>query len=67
MFLLEVREKGVEQALEGFRFDEQCTEVAKGLTIWHSVLRIEAKEGAKAIVVGDLKARGFIGQTVEAL
>lgn len=58
VFLLQVRQKGVEQALEGLGFDEQFAEVADGLAIGHRVPRREAEEGAKAIAVCDLKARG---------
>jgi hypothetical protein len=39
----------------------------KSLTVGHRVPRRQAKEGAEAVAVGELKARGVIGQTVEAL
>lgn len=67
VFLLQMREEGVEQALEGLRPDEQFAEVADRLSVGHRVPGHQAEEGAEAGAVGDLKARGVVGQTVEAL
>ena len=73
VFFLQVRQKSVEQALEGLHCDEPFAKVADRLAVGHLVPRCEGEEGVVAkprsepVAVGDLEAGGIIGQTVQTL